>query len=81
MLKKSSRSFDPVGYLIWLGQLNRLHRSTDHKLVGSMDPVEPFEPVGSFDSDGIFDAVGSIDPVGQFKLVGTFDLVVLLNAI
>ena len=68
MLKKSVGSFDPVVYLIWLGQLSRLHGSTDHRPVASMDPVEPFEPVGSFDmvgsfdSDGQFDAVGSIDP-------------------
>ena len=62
MLKKSVGSFDPVVYLIWLGQLRRLHGSTDHSPVVSMAPVEPFEPVGSFDSNGQFDAVGSIDP-------------------
>ena len=45
MLKKSVGSFDPVGYLNWLGQLSRLHGSTDHRPVGSMDSVQQFEPV------------------------------------
>ena len=67
MLKKSVGSFDPVVYLIWLGQLSRLHGSTDHRPVVSMDPVEPFEPDDrdeSVDLVGSFDMVGSLEPVG-----------------
>ena len=44
-VEKSVGSFDPVGYLNWLGQLSRLHGSTDHRPVGSMDSVQQFEPV------------------------------------
>ena len=76
MLKKLVGAFESGWVLIWLGQLSRLHGSTDQR---PFEPVGSFDMVGSFDSDDQFDAVWSIDPVAPFELVGAFDLVVLLN--
>jgi len=73
ILKKLVGSFDPVAYLIWLGQLSRLHGSTDHRPVGSMDPIEPFEPVGSFDM------VASIDSDGQFDAAWVNPWTMIMN--